>query len=191
MINERNARKYCRDDISKIENYDKAIADTTQVWDCHHRDEVKVLPSCMTVLRSIQDLIDNDRYYDCPANELIFLTHSEHQRVHNKYVHISEETRKKLSDTNKGKKRNEYTKKKMSEAAKGRVFSEEHRLNLSKALKGRTISKEHRMKLSESFKGISRSDDIKKAMSKSCIGRKLIIGPDGKKHWYKEEREGY
>ena len=190
MINESNAHKYCRDDISKIENYDKAIADNSQLWDCHHRDEVKVLPSGMTVLRSRQDLIDNGRYYNCPANELIFLTHSEHQRVHNKFVHISDETRKKLSEVRKGKKHTEYAKKKMSEAAKGRVFSEEHRLNLSKALKGKHLSEEHRMKLSESFKGISRSDDIKKAISKSCIGRKLIIEPDGKKHWYKEEREG-
>ena len=30
MINEKLARKYCRDDLSKIENYDKAIADKTQ-----------------------------------------------------------------------------------------------------------------------------------------------------------------
>ena len=30
---------YCRGDISKIENYDKAIADTKTVWHCHHRLE--------------------------------------------------------------------------------------------------------------------------------------------------------
>ena len=40
MINEHNAKKFCKEDISKIENYDKAIADTTQVWDCHHRTEI-------------------------------------------------------------------------------------------------------------------------------------------------------
>ena len=31
---------YCRGDISKIENYDKAIADTKTVWHCHHRREL-------------------------------------------------------------------------------------------------------------------------------------------------------
>ena len=30
---------YCKVDISKIENYDKAMSDTEQVWDCHHRLE--------------------------------------------------------------------------------------------------------------------------------------------------------
>ena len=29
MINEKQAHKYCSDDISTIENYDKAIADST------------------------------------------------------------------------------------------------------------------------------------------------------------------
>lgn len=36
MINEKNARKYCYQDISLIENYDKAIADTEHMWHCHH-----------------------------------------------------------------------------------------------------------------------------------------------------------
>ena len=36
MINERYARKFCCEDPSLIENYDLAIADTTQTWICHH-----------------------------------------------------------------------------------------------------------------------------------------------------------
>ena len=47
MIMEYNAKQYCCEDITLIENYDKAIADETQVWDCHHRDEVRILPSGM------------------------------------------------------------------------------------------------------------------------------------------------
>lgn len=39
MINEKLAKIYCKEDISKIKNYDKAIADTTQVWDLHHMTE--------------------------------------------------------------------------------------------------------------------------------------------------------
>ena len=82
MINVQQAHKYCKDDISKIENYEKAIMDTAKTWDLHHRDEIRVLPSGMKVYRSMQELIENGRYYLCPANELIFLTHAEHQRLH-------------------------------------------------------------------------------------------------------------
>ena len=34
-----NVKKFCCEDISKIENYAAAIADTTQTWECHHRME--------------------------------------------------------------------------------------------------------------------------------------------------------
>ena len=37
MICEHYARKFCCEDISLIENYALAVADTTQTWDCHHR----------------------------------------------------------------------------------------------------------------------------------------------------------
>lgn len=30
MISEKNAKRFCRDDISLIENYDKAVADKKQ-----------------------------------------------------------------------------------------------------------------------------------------------------------------
>lgn len=54
MINTYQARLFCKDDISKIENYDKALADTTQTWQVHHRDEVRILPSGMKVYRSME-----------------------------------------------------------------------------------------------------------------------------------------
>ena len=37
MINEKEVKIYCRDDISKIENYEKAIADTTQTLELHNQ----------------------------------------------------------------------------------------------------------------------------------------------------------
>lgn len=86
MISIRHVKEYCKEDITLIENYDKAIADTTQTWVCHHRDEVKVLPSGIKVIRTIEELKENGRYYGCPANELIFLTKSEHNTVHNKGI---------------------------------------------------------------------------------------------------------
>lgn len=81
MINFKKAKSYCKEDISLIENYDKAMADSTQTWECHHRDEYKVLPSGMVVIRSCYELMENGRYYKCPANELIFLTKEEHMKI--------------------------------------------------------------------------------------------------------------
>ena len=102
-------KQFCKEDPSNIENYDKAIADNTQTWHCHHRDEVRTLPSGITVIRTREELIENDRYYDCPANELIFLTKAEHCRLHNKFKTI--ETRIKLSKSNKDQIRSEFARK--------------------------------------------------------------------------------
>ena len=77
--------KYCCEDISKIENYEKAKKDNFIGWCIHHRDEIKVLPSGITVIRSHKELIENGRYYDCPANELIFMKHKDHIALHGKY----------------------------------------------------------------------------------------------------------
>ena len=69
MINERCVKAFCKD-YTKIENYEKAVADTTQTWDCHHRMELVVTGA--VVDSTVQDLKDWDIYYDRPADELIF-----------------------------------------------------------------------------------------------------------------------
>lgn len=102
---------YCKDDdISKIENYDKAIADNSQTWICHHKDEVKVLPSGIKVYRSKDELIENNRYYHCPANELIFLTREEHHKVHYTGKSHSIEHNKAISEGLKGHTRTDFGK---------------------------------------------------------------------------------
>ena len=150
MINIRQAKKFCKEDISLIENYEQANNDKTQTWDCHHRDEVKVLPAGMTVLRSRQDLIDNDRYYDCPANELIFMTSSEHRRLHNKVRTFTKETRRKISESKKGKTHSNETRRKMSESHKGK--RPKNLDDLHKSQKGKQRTAETRRKISESLK---------------------------------------
>ena len=112
MINEFYAKSYCSDDISLIENYDKAIADTTQTWDCHHRGEI--LP-CGRFSRD--DLKKFGLYFNRPAAELIFLTQTAHLQLHYKGVPFSEDHKKALS-----------------EAHKGHSVSEEHRAKLSKKI---------------------------------------------------------
>ena len=131
MINFEKVKKYCNEDISLIENYDKAVADSTQTWHCHHRRELET---------SRKELIKNNQYYNRPAIELIFLTHSEHKSLHNKRKYVSSETRKKISIANKGKHLSEEAKRKLSEARRGikrKPFTEEHKLKIATAIKGR------------------------------------------------------
>lgn len=136
MINEKKALSYCKEDISKIKNYEQAVNDTTQVWDCHHMTETWW--NC-----SKKDLIENECYYHRKACELIFLTHAEHTRLHRKGKKLSEETRRKLSEANKGK----------PSPNKGKHHTEETRIKISESKKGKTISEETRRKISETMKG--------------------------------------
>ena len=75
MINFKNVQIFCCDDISLIENYDKALNDKTQTWHCHHRLETDMHVSSY-------ELIKRDLYFNRPASELIFMTKSEHSRIH-------------------------------------------------------------------------------------------------------------
>lgn len=71
--------RICCEEISKIENYEQAVNDPTQVWHCHHRGEIT--PS---ETHSRKDLIEQGIYYKRPASELIFLTPSDHKQLHTK-----------------------------------------------------------------------------------------------------------
>lgn len=150
MINEIQAKKYCRDDLSKIENYEKAIADKTQTWDLHHRLELTLDGEFAL---TPDQLKMHDMYYNRPYYELIFLTPAEHTRLHKKGKHLTEETRRKMSESQKGKKRKpftEETRRKLSESHKGKTLSDETRIKISEAKKN--ISEETRRKLSEAAK---------------------------------------
>lgn len=108
MICEKTVRQFCCEDISLIENYNNAIEDTVQTWDCHHRLETELD-------LSKQELIDTERYYNVEAKYLIFLTKNEHmamhQQKHNNFVyrkdngwvgkHRSEDEKKRISASSK------------------------------------------------------------------------------------------
>lgn len=110
MINEICARSYCKD-YTKIENYEKAIADTTQTWEVHHRLERCFLSSFLKKM---------NLYYDVEPQALIFLTRKEHLQEHMNCVGWKER-KEKISENNawKGKHLPESTRKKISESAKG------------------------------------------------------------------------
>ena len=117
MISEKSVKRFCKV-FTKIENYEKAMADTTQTWCCHHRLELIATGGVCDVSR--KDLIDWDIYYDRPADELIFLTKVEHENLHKKGKRHSKETKRKISKAHKGKTLSEEHKRKLSEIAKGK-----------------------------------------------------------------------
>ena len=160
MINEKQAKKYCRDDISKIENYAKACVDKTQTWDLHHRLELTLAGEFALTAAQLKM---HDMYYNRPYYELIFLTSEEHTGMHNKGripwnkgKHHSDETRKKMSEAKKGKlkgiKLTDDHRRKISEAKKGKHLSDETRKKMSEAMKGKHHSYETRRKISEAAK---------------------------------------
>lgn len=103
----------------KIENYDKAMADTTQVWHCHHRLETHFSDGTERPEKAIiksDELIALGMYFNRPAEELIFLTVSEHHQLHNRLNNFKY--------TSKGRKRSEETLKRMSIAQKSRGTGE-------------------------------------------------------------------
>ena len=145
-----------------IENYEQAIEDKTQIWVCHHRDEIRKLPSGMVAVRSSEELIENGRYYNCPPNELIFLTKSEHAKLHADYIQHP-----KLSTE---------TKQKMSKARKGRKLTKEHKKNISKSHKGKESKLKNRY----------RTEFGRKYFEKYGYSRAENMGQyDKERHFYK------
>ena len=138
MIKIQNVKSYCCEDFRLIENYELAVNDNTQTWDCHHKGEI--LP-CGRFSRD--DLKKFGLYFNRPAAELIFLTKAEHTRLHLKGIQLSE-----------------AHKKAVSEAKKGIPLSEEHKKALSDALKGHSVSEEHRAKLSKKILQFTKSGEF-------------------------------
>ena len=90
---------------------------------------------------------------------------------HNKGLHLSEDIKKKISFA--AKNRSEETIKKLSNSHKGKHLSEETKLKIGKIHKGKIISKEVRIKISNTLKGnipnnkgMKMNDDFKKKCSK-------------------------
>ena len=131
----KNFEKYCTEP-ENIENYEAAKKNNFKGWNCHHRLEThnsdgerRLVDITRKELKALR------MYYNRPANELIFLTSREHRILHQKGKHLSEETKKKLSEANKNI--SEETRKKMSEAHKN--ISEETRKKIREAHKGKNI----------------------------------------------------
>lgn len=106
MIKEYNVKKFCCEDISLIENYNKAVADKMQTWHCHHRAEILPCGKYSAI-----DLMNFKLYWNRPAAELIFLTPGEHHRIHSTGFRFSQESNAKKSKSMVGGKNHFYRKK--------------------------------------------------------------------------------
>ena len=122
---------YCKN-YQDIENYQKALADNFKGWQCHHRLETHNSDGERRLVDITTDELKAlDMYYNRPAYELVFLPTSEHTSLHRKGKHQSEESKKKISEAQKGEKNPNY----------GKHFSEEYKKKLSEAHKGNTNTK--------------------------------------------------
>lgn len=86
---------------------------------------------------------------------------------------MSEETKRKISETLTGFKHTEESKRKMSDVGKGRIFTEEHKKRLSESKKGTKRSEESKRKQSKSNKGKIITEEMRKNMSNVKLGKKL------------------
>ena len=170
--------KYCKN-YTKIENYQEALKSTLK-YDLHHRREI-------SENKSRKQLIAENLYYHRSPEELIFLEHGEHTRLHN--ANMSEETKLKISKSNKnpsaetrqkksvankgeknpmfGKHLSAETRKKISEAMKGKPGT---MLGKPGPWKGKNLSTETRKKMSESQKGKPKSVETKQKLSDAKKG---------------------
>lgn len=197
MIHEQNANAFCGEDISNIENYEKAVDDKTQTWDCHHRAEI--LP-CGRF--GVDDLKKFGLYFHRPASELIFLTRADHIKLHFTGTHRSEETKAKLSQTRKeriasgdivvdtsachtpeanakiSEKAKERYKDKENHPMYGKHMSDSTKEKISVANSGRILSEEHKQKISAGVK-TAMTDEVKAKISSAMTGNTYVKG----KHW--------
>ena len=120
MINEDNLNAFCKDDITKIEGYAEAVADTTQVWDCHHRLELTIDGKHA---HSSAELKAMGMYYKRPYFELILLRKKDHLALHRKAEWNNDTLRDKRQTSYRGSKdvngeKHQEWKKRMSDVHK-------------------------------------------------------------------------
>ena len=155
-------KQYCKD-YTNVENYEAAKKDNFKGWHCHHRLETHTSDGKRREVDITKDeLRALGMYYNRPANELIFMKHSEHSSLHKP----SEETKNKISKANKGKHISEESRRKISEARKGKCAGEDN------PMYGKHHSAEALQKMSDAKKGKHLSEETKRKLSAARKGRR-------------------
>ena len=115
ITNINSLEKYCTD-YKNIDNYEEAVKSPLR-YDLHHRREI-------SEKKSRKQLIADHLYFDRPPEELIFIEHREHMRLHK--ANLSDETKQKISESKKG-----------NQCALGHHCSEDTKQKISESLKGK------------------------------------------------------
>lgn len=100
----KNVYKYCKDDITKIENFNKAFNDRNNVWICHHKLELTLSGE---FANSVAELKRMNMYFNRPYYELIFIKNSDHIKLHRNCENLNNNV---ISMIKKHKPRNETVK---------------------------------------------------------------------------------
>ena len=141
------------------------------------------------VIEECEDITTNDRekfwisYYDSFHNGYNLTSGGDHdfnrsdetinKMSKSKIGHIvTEETRKKIGEANKGRIRTEEAKKKMSESQIGHVVTEETRQKIREKHIGKIVNEETRKKISASKSGKKQSEEVVKNRSEKLKGKK-------------------
>lgn len=154
MISKHKVKLFCKDDITKIENYDKAINDESKIWHCHHRLELTLDGE---FANSIEDLKRLDMYYHRPYFELIFLEPEEHLRLHSKGENNNMHNNgHKISGDKNGRYGKGYIVEGERNGMYGRHHTEESKIKISINKKGQGLGRKHKpesiIKMSEARK---------------------------------------
>lgn len=131
----------------------------------NHKDECKT-----------NNCVDNLEWCDAKYNINYGTGIQRHAASHKGWKH-SEESKHKISEANKGKKRqpfSEETKRKLSEANKGKIISEEQKEKISAAMKGKHTSPNTEFKKGQEAwnKGKKHSEETRQKMKEAWIKRK-------------------
>jgi hypothetical protein len=129
----------------------------------------------------IRDELQNPKLCECGCGEELIRTSNQ---LHEKrFIHghqckgkthaTSEETKRKIGESNRGKVRSEETKRKLSEAHKGQVPSAEAIAKMVKTNTGHTVSQETRDKISKANKGRIVSEETKRKNREGQLGKKM------------------
>lgn len=85
----------------------------------------------------------------------------------------TDDTKAKISASNKGKVFSQEHRRRISEAQIGKTYSDDYKKKMSEATKGKIVSEETREKLAAALKGKARPQEFRDKMRRSCLGRAI------------------
>ena len=163
---------YCRHP-ELIENYDKAVADETQMWDVHHRLETHFSDGTerpRNAQLSHAELAALGTYFDRPPEEFIFLTKVQHNTLHHKGKKMTEEQKRNIAEAMKGEKHPFY----------GKKLSEEHKRKLGEANSKKVLCRETGTVFNSVRDAYRKTGIYHSNISKVCLGK---LKTAGGYHW--------